>query len=172
MPIAICPRKPRHQYIRTKGSNHLHHIRQRNIMPLPLLKCFFGSLRISKVSHARKSLLDAVKAIGSQQLQSPQHTQHVEQIAAQLVLPTFAARQRHQQRQGAFPARLQRQHATVFVIGMRRDLHQPRRGVQASQHQLQPRRTRFLRELLIVMISAMVNVTIARGLLGRLRSGG
>ena len=167
MAIAIRARKPRHQHVRTKGSNHPHHVAERDIVPLPLLKCFFGSLRISKIRHARESLLNAVISVGSQQLQRPQHAQRVEQIAAQLVLSPFPARQRHQQCRDAFPARFERQHAAVFVIGMRRDLHQTGRRLQASQHQLQPRRTGFLRERFIIMIDAMTG----RGLFRRLRWG-
>src|SRR5208282_2144828 len=79
-----------------------------------------------------------------------------------------SARQRHQHRRDAFAARLQSQHAAVFVIGMRIHLHQPRRRLQASQHQLQPRHTGFLRERLIVAIDVM----IVRRLFRSLRGGG
>ena len=96
MSIPICPRKASHEYVRTKCPNRAHQIPQRDVVPLPLLKCLLRRLRISKIRHTRKSLLDSVITIRRQKFQSPQHAQHIEQIAAQLVLPTFAARQGHQ----------------------------------------------------------------------------
>ena len=82
MPVAIRPGKARHQHIRTKRSNHPHHVGEGDVVPLPFLKCFFRRLGISKIGHAREALLDAVIAIGGQQFQCAQHAQRVEQIAA------------------------------------------------------------------------------------------
>ena len=61
----------------------------------------------------------------------------VEQVAADLVLPALAAVQGQLQGGDAVPARFQRQHAAVFVVGMRGGVHQAGRGVQAAQGQLQ-----------------------------------
>src|SRR4029077_18306464 len=55
-----------------------------------------------------------------------------------LVLPTFSASQRHQQHAYSAPARLQRQHAAVFIIGMSHRLHQP--CCRAEPQELQPQR--------------------------------
>src|ERR1700675_340646 len=94
MPIAIRSRKSCHQHVWTKGSNHPHHIAEGHVMPMPLVKRFFGGLRISKVSHTREPLLDSVISVRRQQLQSAQHAQCVEKITAGLVLSTLAAVQR------------------------------------------------------------------------------
>ena len=146
VPIPIRPRKPRHQHIRTKRSNHPHHVRQRRIVPAPLLKRLVRRFRKSKIRHARKPLLHSVILIRRQQLLRPQHAQHIRQIAANLVLPALAAIQRHQQRAHAAPARLQCQHPAIFIIRMRHHLHQPRRSPQPQQFQPQPRHPLILRQ--------------------------
>ena len=110
---------------------------ERDIVPAPFLKGFFGILRVAEIRDPAEALLHSVIAIGRGQLQRAQHAQHVEQIAADFVLAAFAAGESHQKRRDSFAARLERQHASIFVIGMRRGLHQAGRGLQPNQHLLQ-----------------------------------
>ena len=93
-------------------------------MTLPFLKCFFGILGKTEIRNPREALLDPVVPVGPQQFQRSQNAQHVEQIAAYLVLSALAAIQRQQQGVHALPSRLQREHAAIFVIRMRYGLHQ------------------------------------------------
>jgi hypothetical protein len=58
---------------------------------LPLLKCFRRILGKSEISHLGEALFHAVVAIRSQQFQRAQDAEDIEQIAANLVLPAFAA---------------------------------------------------------------------------------
>ena len=133
VPIALGSRESRHQHIRAELPNHPHNICERNVMSLPLLKCFLGIFRIAEVRYPREALLDAVVAVGGQHFERAQHAQLIEQVAAGFVLPAFAAGQ-GQQGHGRAPApRLERQHAAVFVIGMRIHLQQPRRGLEPPQ---------------------------------------
>ena len=74
MPIAFRSREPRHQHIGPKLANHPHYVGERDIVPLPLLKCLFGTLRITKVRHLRESLLDSVIAVGREHFQRAQHS--------------------------------------------------------------------------------------------------
>src|SRR5438552_18264044 len=115
MPVALRSGEARNQYVRAKGSDYPHHVGECDIVSAPLLKCFFRILRISEIRYPAKALLDPVIAIGSRQLQRAQHAQNVEEIASYLVLPAFAARESHEQRGGAVAARLECQHAAVFV---------------------------------------------------------
>ena len=101
-------------------------------------KGLFRRLGEAKIGDAGEALLHAVIAIGGQQLQRANNAQLVEQIAADLVLAAFAAIERQLQHADAVAARFQRQHAAIFVVGMSDGVHQPRRGVQPPQHQLQP----------------------------------
>ena len=72
VPISIRTRKARDQNIRTKGSNHPHHIPQRDIVTFPFLKRLFRILGITKIRHPREALLDTVVAVRRQQLQRAQ----------------------------------------------------------------------------------------------------
>ena len=124
-------------HIRTEGANHAHHVAQRDIVTAPLLECLLRRLGETEIGNAREALLDSVVAVGGQQLQRADDAELVEQIAADFVLPALAAIERKLQHADAVPARFQREHAAVFVVGMGDGMHQARRGVQAAQHLLQ-----------------------------------
>ena len=83
--------------IRTEGSNHAHHVAQRNIVTTPLLECLLRSLGEPKIGNAREALLDSVVTVGSQQLQRADDAELIEQIAANFVLPAFTAIERELQ---------------------------------------------------------------------------
>ena len=106
-------------------------------MTAPFLKRLVGALRIPEIRHPAETLLHAVISVGSGQLQCSQNAQGVEQITAHLVLATLAARQGHQHAASSLAARLQRQHAAIFVIRMRRHMHQPGSRAQPAQHVMQ-----------------------------------
>ncbi len=143
--VSFCPRKSCHQHIGTKGTNHTNHVAQRYIVSAPLRERLFRALRKSEIRYPRKALLHTVVLVRSQQFLSPQHAQHIRQIAANLVLTALAAIQRHQQCAHSPPSRLQRQHAAVFVVGMRHGLHQPRRRTQPQYREPQAGYTLVLR---------------------------
>ena len=135
--IAVRPGEARHQHIGTKSADHSHHVAERDVMPAPLLKSLIRILGIAEIGDPAEALFHSVVAIGCSKLQRAQHAQHIEQVAADLVLAAFAASQSHQQRRYSLAARLEGQHASVFVVGMRDGLHQAGGGLQAQQHLLQ-----------------------------------
>ena len=129
-------------HVRTERTNDAHHVGECDVMSAPLLEGLLRSLGEAKVGDAGKSLLHAVVAIGSEQLEGPQDTELVEQVAAKLVLSALAAVQGQLQGGDAAPAGLQRQHATVFVVRMRGSVHQSGRRVQAAQSEFKAGNTR------------------------------
>ena len=64
-------------------------------MAVPFLKCLVRVFRIAEVGNSAETLLHAVIAIGSGLLERSQYAQGIEEIAAQPVLSTLAAGQRH-----------------------------------------------------------------------------
>ena len=70
----------------------------------------------------------------------------VEEIAANFVLSAFAAIQCDLHYADTVSARLQCEHAAVFVIGMRNGVHQAGRRVQTAQRQLQTSGARIHRQ--------------------------
>ena len=135
--VARVALKASADHIRTEGANHPHHVAQRDIVTAPLLERLFWSLGETEIGDPREALLDSVVAVGRQQLQRADDAELIQQIAADFVLPALAAIERELQHARAVPARLQREHAAVFVVGMSNGVHQPRRGVQSAQHHLQ-----------------------------------
>src|SRR5579864_1599634 len=91
MPVTLGAGKAGDQNRGPKRANHADHVCERNIVTLPLLKCFRGILGEAKVRNSRKPLFYAVVPIRTQQLQCPQNAQHVEQITSQLILSALAA---------------------------------------------------------------------------------
>ena len=146
VPVPVGSGKARNQDIGTKSSNHAHHVAERDIMPAPLLKGFFRIFGIAEIRHPAEALLDSVVTVRCRQLQHAQHAQHVEQIAADLVLAAFAPSQSHQQCGDPVAARFQRQHAAIFIIGVRGRLHQSGRGLQTTQRLFQSSSTGVLRQ--------------------------
>src|SRR5690348_6352076 len=108
MAIALRSRKPGHQDVRPVSADYPDHVSQSYIVTLPLLEGFVGILGKSKIRNPGEALLDAIISIGLQQFEGSHNSQHVEQIAAYLVLPALAAIQRQQEAGYALSARLQR----------------------------------------------------------------
>ncbi len=137
VPVAVGTGEACDQNIGTKGANHAHHVAERDVMSAPLLESLVRIFRIAEIRDPAEALFHSVVTIGCRQLQRAENAQHVEQIASYFVLTTFAAGERHQKGGISFPARLQGQHAAIFVVGMRGGLHQTGRGLQAEEHLLQ-----------------------------------
>ena len=138
--IAVGPREARNQHVRTKGSDHAHHVAEGNVVSAPFLECFFGIFRIAEIRHPAEALFHSVVAIGSSQLQRAQYPQHVKQVASYFVLAAFAAGESHQQGRVSLAAGLEGQHASILVVGVRGGLHQAGSGLQAEQHLFKARR--------------------------------
>ena len=113
---------------------------KRDIVATPFLESLFRCLGKTEISNAREALFNTVVTVGSQQLQGANDAKLVEEIAADFVLPAFAAIERELQHAHAVPARFERQHAAIFVVGVRDRVHQARCGVQPPQHLLQASR--------------------------------
>ncbi len=105
-------------------------------MAVPHLEGFFRSLGESEIGNPGEALLDSVVTVGGQQLKRADDTEFIQQIAANFVLPAFAAIQGELQCRHAMPARFKGEHASVFVVGVRHRVHEPCRGMQAPQHLL------------------------------------
>ena len=170
VPVTGRSRKPCHQHVRTKRSNHPHHVGERYVVSAPLRESLVGTFRKPKIGHAREALLHSVIFVRCQQFQGSQHAQHIRQIAADLVLPTLAAVQGHQQHARSAPARLQREHSAIFIIGMRDRLHQPRRRAQPPQHQPQAEDSSILRKFRRSALVGKLRKIRGQGLLTWIRS--
>ena len=144
--VAVGALEARYQYIRTEGSDHAHDICEAGLVTMPLLKRLVGILGKPEVRDARETLLHPVEAIRGRQLERAQNTEHVEQIAANLVLTPFAAIQGQQQHGVPFSAGLARHHAAVFVVRVCGCVHEPRSCAEPPEHQLQPSVSGFLRQ--------------------------
>src|SRR5215469_13411510 len=98
-------------------------------MPAPLVEGFIGALGESEISHPREAVLDTIMLVGGEKFQASQHTEHVRQIAADLVLAALTAIERHQQRVYPMATGLEGKQTPVFVVRMGYHLHQAgRRG--------------------------------------------
>ena len=75
-----------------------------------------------------------------QQLLGAQHRERHEQLGADLVLPAFAVRRRHERRAKALAVREVREHRVVLVVRMRRRHHEVADGVELAQRELERRR--------------------------------
>ena len=85
----------------------------------PLLDRLLRAEREAEIDGAREVLLGAVPAMRRQQLLGPQDADRVEQLRADLVLPAVAARRGDERDAHPEPARVQRQHGVVLVVGVR-----------------------------------------------------
>ena len=74
-----------------------------------------------------------------EQLLGAQHRERHEQLRADLVLPAFAVRRRHQRRAEALAVREVREHRVVLVIRMRRRHHEVADGVELAQREFERR---------------------------------
>src|SRR5206468_1792169 len=85
MPIARRALPSGCDHVRTKFTDHAHHVSQGDVTT-PFLQCLFRGLGVAKVGNAGESLLYTEVAVARQQLKSPQHPELVKKIAAGLVL--------------------------------------------------------------------------------------
>src|SRR5882757_6409046 len=128
MTVAAGAREASHQNVGTKRANDADHVPKRNVVALPFFQSFFRVLGEAKIRHPREALIDAIITVGAEKFQSAKYAERIEQAATHLILSAFAAGQRHQQGVRALAARLEGEHAAVFVIRVRRGVHQARSG--------------------------------------------
>ena len=92
---------------------------------------------IAKINRAREELFRAVEPMRRRQFLRAQHRERHEQLGANLVLPAFTVRGRHQRRAESLAVREIRQHRVVLVVWVGRGHHEGPDGVQFAQRQLQ-----------------------------------
>ena len=107
----------------------------------PFLQRLLGAERVTEVRRASEVLLGAVVLMRREQLLGAEDAERVEQLGADLVLATVAARRRDQRHTHAQATRVPRQHRVVLVIRMSRRLHQRADGVQLAQRHGEPGRS-------------------------------
>src|SRR6266496_1123570 len=146
MPVALGAGKAGNKNIWAEGANDAHHVGKWDIFAAPVLKCFLGSLRKTEVGDTREALLDSVVTIRSQKLQRADDAKFVEESGAKFVLSAFAASQRHENGLDSVAARLQREYAAIFVVGMGGNHHQTSGILQSAKCLLEARCARVLWE--------------------------
>jgi hypothetical protein len=131
--VAGITPKARANYIRAKCADHSDHVAEGDVMAAPHLEGLVGGLGKSEICHPGEALLHPVVAVGGQQFQGAYDAQFIEEIAANGILPTLAAVQRELEDIDSVSAGFQGQHAAVFVVRVRRGVHQAGCGAEAAQ---------------------------------------
>ncbi len=109
----------------------------KDVLLAPFLECFVQAFGETVVGDGREVLIaDAVICVRVEQLLGANQTQAVEQLRTDRVVARFAARQRQQRHADAVAPAEHRQHAAVFIVGMRRRVERARRRLQF--HELLP----------------------------------
>src|SRR5258705_401979 len=126
MTVAAGTREASYQNVGTKRANDADHVAKRNVVALPFFQSLFRVLGEAKIRHAREALIDTIITVGTEKFQSAKYAERIQQAAPHLILSPFAAGQRHQQCVRAPAARLEGEHAAVFVIRVCRGVHQAR----------------------------------------------
>src|SRR5882757_7987463 len=121
------------QNVGPKSANDSDHVSKRDVVAVPLFHRFVGALGKSKIGDARKALVYAVVAVRSQEFQSAKNAKRVEQAAADLILSAFATGKGHQERMRALASRFESEHAAIFVVGVRRRMHESRGRTEALE---------------------------------------
>ena len=75
--VALGSGEARHQYIGAEGSDHPHHIAERDLVTAPLGKSLVGAFGKAEVGDPREAFLDAVILVRCQQFQGAQHAEHI-----------------------------------------------------------------------------------------------
>ena len=133
MPIALVALKARHDHQRPFDPDDADNVPQ-HVFPAPLVERLFEALR-KTVVHDRGEVLaiDAVVPVGDGQFLGADQPEAVEELRPERVVSGLAAIEREQRDARAHATAGERQHAAVLVIGMRRGVHQARRGRQLLQ---------------------------------------
>ena len=93
--------------------------------------------RVAEVDGAAEHLLGAVEPMRRAQLLGAQHTERLEQLGADLVLPAVAPGGRGQDDAQALAVALPGHQRVVLVVGVRGDVHHRAGGGELAEHQLQ-----------------------------------
>ena len=91
MAVSVIALKPRDQHVGAKGADDTHNVSECGLVPLPFLKRLIGIFGEPEIGDAGEALLHSVITIRFRQLQCPQNTEHIEKVAAHLILPAFPA---------------------------------------------------------------------------------
>src|SRR3954454_18216135 len=89
--IALGAAEARNQNVRPEGANHAYHVAESDVVSMPLLESLFWVFGKTEIGDASEALFNPVVAIGARQLQRTQHAEHIEKIAADLVLAALPA---------------------------------------------------------------------------------
>ena len=114
--------------VRANGADHPDVVAE-NLLLAPLLEGLVDAERVAEIHRPGEVLFGAVEAMRGEQLLRSQDRQSLEHLGADLVLPAFAARRRHQRRAEAVAVRVEREHRVVLIVGMRRRHHEVADGV-------------------------------------------
>ena len=114
-------------------------------MASPFLEGLVGGLGEAEVGNSTEALFYAVIFIGGQHFQSAKDTEFIAERVAGFVLATFAAGQGHLESGDAVAAHFERKHPTIFVVRMRRGVHEASGGVEFAQGFLEAHRSAVLR---------------------------
>ena len=140
-PAAMCwpwPSRgvPWKREISTKRAVHAdrpHHVAQHVLLP-PLVEGLVQALREAVVDHGGEVLVvDAVVAVGDEQLLGADEAQPVEQLGADRVVARLAAVQGQQGETRALATAQPREHAAVLVVGMGGRVHGAGGGTELQQ---------------------------------------
>jgi hypothetical protein len=112
----------------------------------PLRKRLFFRLRKSEVHFGAEHLVHTHIPVCGQQLLRAHQPQRVVEVPRHQVLATFAPIQRQHRHVGAHSARFIRQHAAVFIIGMRHDHQKAGARPQLDQALLERKRPLIRRD--------------------------
>ena len=155
--VAVGPGEARHQHVRPELADDADDVRKRNVVTAPLLKSFFGRLRVSEISNPGEPLLDSVVTISRQQLKRAQNAELIGKGIAGFILSALASCKREQKCLHSLAPCFKRQQAAILIVRMGDYHHQATGGLQFAQLLLQACGARVLRK----------RIKIARSLRGR-----
>src|SRR3954462_601832 len=114
------------------------HVIADDFVVAPLVDRLFNAEREPEINRAREILLRPIEPMDRQQFFGPQDTKCLKELRPNFVLSTIAARRRDQRRPHPPPVAHHREERIVFIVWMRRGLHErPGRGELSK---LQPQR--------------------------------
>ena len=84
-------------HVRTERADHADVVAE-DLLLAPLLERFIDAERVAEVDGAGEVLFGAVERCAREQFLGAQHRERFEELGADFVLPTFAARRGHERR--------------------------------------------------------------------------
>src|SRR5204862_5957496 len=131
--VAIVALEARDHDERALRADDADHVAQ-DLLAAPFHQRLLQPFREAVVDHAGEVLpVDAVVLVRAQELLGPNQAQRIEQLRADRVVARLAARQREQRYTRTIAAAEHRQHAALFVVGVRGRVEHARGGAQLEQ---------------------------------------